>query len=194
MSGSNPSRPRWKRWWWVLGVTGLAAAVAAAVLMSAPDTSDPAATAVVGPRSGQRAPQATVVTAAGDQVSLTEPAGDVAVVSFMSPGCPSCAEEVPALREVAESFDDATVTVTIVDISGVPPEQFPSIVAEYRDELGGGDRLVYSFDPEFEAVRAYEVHALGTTVVIGPDGLVTFRDEQTSSAAMLQEAVDAAGS
>lgn len=194
MSASHSSRPRWKRWWVAVAAAVLAAAGASAVLMAPSATPDPASTAAVGSRPGQRAPQATVVTAAGDEVSLADPPGEVAVVSFMSPDCPSCAKEVPALREVAESVDAATVPVMIVDISGVPPEQFPGIVAQYRDELSGGERLVYSFDPEFEAVRAYDVRALGTTVVIGPDGLVTFRDEQASSATTLQQAVDAARS
>lgn len=192
MSGSGSSRRRWKRWWVVLAVAGLAAAGVAAVVVSRSATSEPASTAAVGSRPGQRAPQATVVTAAGEKVSLTDPPGRVAVVSFMSPDCPSCAKEVPALREVAESFDAATVTVMIVDVSGAPSEQFPSVIDRYR-ELGGGDRLLYSFDPEYEAVRAYDVRALGTTVVVDADGLVTFRDEQASSAVTLQEAV-AAGS
>lgn len=193
MSASGSSRPRGKRWWVAVAVATLAAAGAAAVLMTQSATPDPASTVAVGSSPGQRAPQATVITAAGDEVSLADPPGDVAVVSFMSPDCPSCAKEVPALREVAESFDAATVPVMIVDVSGVPPEQFPSIIARYR-ELGGGERLVYSFDPEFEAARAYDVRALGTTVVIGPDGLVTFRDEQASSAATLQQAVNTARS
>lgn len=79
-------------------------------------------------------------------------------------------------------------------MSGAPLEQAEAIGAYYRDRLGGGDELVYAVDPELEAVGAYEVRSLGTTVVLDGAGIVRFRDEATTSADTLRTAVKKASS
>lgn len=126
----------------------------------------------VGAHPGQRAPQVALRTAGGDadEVVLGGGGTDLVVASFLAPGCPSCGAEVPSLRKVREAFPNAQLKVVIVDMSGAPMEQADAIAAYYRDRLGGGDELVYAVDPQFDAVGAYEVRSLGTTVVLDGAG------------------------
>lgn len=78
-------------------------------------------------------------------------------------------------------------------MSGAPPAQAKTISAYYRDQLGGGPGLVYALDPQFTAVRAYQVRSLGTTVVIDDAGVVRFRDARTTSSDTLRAALQEAG-
>lgn len=80
--------------------------------------------------------------------------------------------------------------MVIVDVSGAPLDQAGAIAAYYREQLGGGEQLIYALDPEVEAVSAYEVRALGTTVVLDAEGTVRFRDERTTTTETLRAAVE----
>lgn len=73
----------------------------------------------------------------------------------------------------------------LVDIGDVPSEE---VLAYYKGELGGADHL-YAADIGFRVATLYEVFDLGTTIVIDPGGLITYRDAGTTSAAGMKEAI-----
>lgn len=71
----------------------------------------------------------------------------------------------------------------VVDVGGGPIEN----AVDYYRSVGGGEYL-YAADEGFRVADAYGVRALGTTVVIGPSGEVSFRDDGvTQSGALLEE-------
>ncbi len=73
------------------------------------------------------------------------------------------------------------MTVILIDLGGGP---IADAVAYYRS-VGAGDFFLYAADKGFRVAREYEVLSLGTTVVVDPRGIVTFRDSGPSSTELL---------
>jgi len=132
----------------------------------------PADTTVpIGSDPGEAAPDFAIATADRGAFRLSSYRGRTVVIDFLAPGCLDCTAEISALTKVWEVFRDEGVVVLVVDVGGLSPAQ----AAEYYRGLGGGD-LLYGEDRGFRVARAYEVIDLTSTLVIGPDGVVTFRD------------------
>lgn len=138
---------------------------------SLPSSSPPAGTVSVGTLPGQRAPDFTVTTTRGEAFRLSSHSGQVVVLSFLAPGCPSCAAEVPALTKAWEALRDKGVVVLVIDVSGGPVED----AVAYYHSVGGGDYL-YAADKGFRVAKEYGVLALGTTVIVDPAGIVSYLD------------------
>lgn len=166
--------------WLVFGA--LAVAAAAVVLLASPGGSPEVETA------GPPAPDVTLPVAGGSEFTLANHRGQVVVLDFMAPGCPSCAAEVPVLRKVAETFGDQVVVV-VVDVSGATAEYLEPLTDYYQEELGGGDQLVVGVDQGLKTAVDYEVQALGTTVVVDREGNIVFRDQETTPFEMLDAVV-----
>lgn len=127
----------------------------------APEGSDP----------GDPAPDFAIPTADGGTFRLSSYHGRTVVMDFLAPGCVDCTAEIATLTKTWEAFKDEGVVVLVVDVGAITPEQ----AAEYYRSLGGGD-LAYGEDRRFRVAQAYAVIELSTTLVIDPEGLVTFRD------------------
>lgn len=160
------------RRWLVFGALAVAAA-AALVLLASPGGSPDVETA------GPPAPDVALPVAGGSEFTLAGHRGQVVVLDFLAPGCPSCAAEIPSLRKVTEAFGDRVVVV-VVDVSGATAEYLEPLTDYYQEELGGGDRLVVGVDQELKTALDYEVQSLGTTVVVDQEGRILFRDQETT--------------
>lgn len=69
------------------------------------------------PLDGQPAPEFTLPTLEGEQVSLADHSGkDVIVLDFWASWCPPCRKGLPILDEVARDFQDRPVAVYAVNI------------------------------------------------------------------------------
>jgi peroxiredoxin len=128
-------------------------------------------TVAIGGDPGEAAPNFAITTADRGTFRLSSYRGRTVVMDFLAPGCLDCTAEISALTKTWEAFRDEGVVVLVVDVGGLSPER----AAEYYRGLGGGD-LLYGEDRGFRVARAYEVIDLTSTLVIGPDGVVTFRD------------------
>lgn len=80
----------------------------------------------------------------------------------------------------------------MVDVSGASTEYLQPLAAYYQQELGGGEQLVVGVDQGLKTARDYEVQALGTTVVVDRDGIIHFRDQQTTPSEILDAVVQEA--
>lgn len=141
----------------------------------------------VGAEPGRAAPDFALPAAGGGTFRLSARRGRVVVLDFLAPGCADCSIEVATLEAVARRFGGDGVEVVVVDVSGLPVEA----VAPYYRDLGGTD-LTYLGDRGFEAVRAYDVVSLGTTVIVDPRGAVAFRDGGFTPSNVLRREVLAA--
>lgn len=65
---------------------------------------------------GDRAPNFTVTTDTGKQISLRDFGGKVLVVNFWASWCPPCIEETPSLNEFAKMMADQGVVVLGVNV------------------------------------------------------------------------------
>ncbi len=65
---------------------------------------------------GDTAPNFTITTSAGDQVSPRNFGGKVLVLNFWASWCAPCVEEAPSLNEFAKTFKNAGVVVLGVSV------------------------------------------------------------------------------
>ena len=117
------------------------------------------------PQPGESAPEFTLTTFDGHQLSLQGLRGQVVVLNFWASGCAPCRHEAPALQEVWQSFQDRGVT--LVGLTFDDPEQASrSFVREFGLTFPNGA------DPEGRIAAAYGVTAVPETYIIGPSGRV----------------------
>lgn len=121
--------------------------------------------------AGRVAPAFAMRTIDGERVSLANQRGKVTVLEFLEPGCPSCTVDVAGLSEIAQE-DEGDVTILIADVGGLGAD---SLQGYYRGELGAPPELLIAADSGFKVAQKYNVQELGETVVIDPEGRVSWR-------------------
>jgi peroxiredoxin len=152
---------------WGIGAA-VAAALVVAVVLFAVFKPDPSSED--GAAGGPAAADFTVETVGGESFTLSEHRGEVVVVEFLAPGCPSCTVDVAALSKTAQQRPD--VTLLLADVSGRGPEFVRDF---YRGDLGASPELLLAPDAGFEVAKSYQATALGTTVVITPAGKISWK-------------------
>lgn len=100
------------------------------------------------PKIGEAAPDFSLRTIAGDELSLAGLRGGVLVLHFAATWCPFCAAEAPHLEKLHQDYRGRGVTVAIVDI-----KEPAAIVARNARKLG----LTFpvTLDPEGEVARKF---------------------------------------
>lgn len=76
----------------------------------------------------------------------------------------------------------------VVAVNIVPQNSLQQWQAFWKS-LGAGDVVWAQDTPDGQAVRAYNIQALGTTVIVGRDGRVVYRDAAATSYKKLQAEV-----
>ena len=148
----DPPKPLWRRGLRVtrdLIIAALVLMIALLVVgwLRAPDLPD-------------KAPQFTLATPDGSQVSLSDYRGKTVLLNFWATWCPPCRLEIPAFSRFAARNPDVVVL-------GLASDNDPKLVARAAEELGA-DYTVLLADPK--TLEAYGVTTFPTTVVVGPDG------------------------
>ena len=116
--------------------------------------------------AGSVAPDFELPDVNGDMVRLSDFAGRPVILNFWATWCAPCRVEMPALQEAQAEFgDDGPVVLTINQ------EESAERVTEFFDEVGL--TLPALLDAEAEVGMAYSAIFLPTTVIVGPDGIVS---------------------
>ncbi len=96
-----------------------------------PSTGAPSSRLGQAVRVGSPAPGFTLPDLDGDPLSLNMFRGDVVLINFWTTWCPPCREEMPALQEAYENYQDKGFTVLAVNWTQVDdPEQVEPFVRE----------------------------------------------------------------
>lgn len=74
--------------------------------------------------------------------------------------------------------------VLVIDVGGGP---IRDAVAFYRSV--GGQGLLYAEDTGFRVAKEYRVLSLGTTLILDPSGVVTFRDSGPTPTDVLEREI-----
>jgi peroxiredoxin len=137
------------------------------------DTTDPGgSTSVDVPAVGNPAPDFTLTTFSGDEITLSEQRGKVVIVNFWGSWCEPCKREMPAFQAYWESAPD---DVMMIGVGGKQDPQDRS--REFAEGFGitypigrdsGGDLVATG-----SIARDYTVTFYPMTYVISPNGVVS---------------------
>lgn len=162
-------------------------ALAATVMMSVGQDSQSPSPQAEAPTSGPSAPDFTLRTLGGETFSLADHRGEVVVVEFLAPGCPSCTVDLAGLGKAAEQKPD--VTLLVADVSGAEPAVLRDF---YRGEQAVGPEVLIAPDSGYKVSKAYGASALGHTVVITPAGTVSWKGRWAGDETQLLTQIDKA--
>jgi thiol-disulfide isomerase/thioredoxin len=133
------------------------AAAAAAVLAAAP---------TLAGSTGGPAPNFTLDSREGGQLSLSELEGQVVMINFWATWCAPCRQEMPLLEEIYQRYAPLGFTLLGVNV---------------EEDSAGADRWLREnvpvtfpilYDPENSVSELYDVNAMPTTVLVDRTGNV----------------------
>ena len=149
-----------------------------------------AGVAYLGFARGEKAPEVTFISIAGDKISTANLRGKVVMVNFWATSCTTCVKEMPAMVDTYNKFKGQGLEFVAVAMQYDPPNyvlnftetrKLPFIVA-----LDSGGDIAKSFG---------DVTLTPTTFVIGKDGTILKRyvgePDFTEVHALLQKALAA---
>jgi len=115
--------------------------------------------------AGDTAPNFTITTSAGDQISPRNFGGRVLVLNFWASWCPPCVEEAPSLNEFAKTLKDSGVVVL-----GVSVDRNAQAYANFIKRFG----VTYptALDPDEKLSYRYGTYKLPESYIIDHNGKV----------------------
>ena len=126
--------------------------------------------AIAGPETAQsvsgRAPDFTLTSTDGRQVSLADLSGHPLVINFWATYCPPCRTEMPLLERIVPT--GSGINLVLIDEG----EQAPAVRAFLSSVGITGPALL---DPDLGTGRAYGVLGFPTTVFVRADGTLEGR-------------------
>ena len=140
---------------------------------SSPTASAPTASASpdspavkVGTRIGYTAPDFTLQTIEGQQVSLSDYRGKPVILNFWASWCGPCRYEVPAFNSFYDKYGNEGVSILAVNTQDNPD----SALAYAKSD---GLKFTIPVDPRGQVSSLYNVRGLPTTYFIDKDGIIT---------------------
>lgn len=179
--------------WRQLGLVAGVVAVAALALFVAtrPIATDPASGGItdlsaatpflfgsptVGLAPGDAAPELSVkgpdgspaplLDLTGKPVRLADLRGRLVLLNFWATWCPPCQSETPVLRDLDAQYRSRGLSIVGIAVQETTPADVAAYAAKY------GITYTIGFDGAADVFHAYQVFALPTQVLIGPDGRV----------------------
>lgn len=113
--------------------------------------------------AGMPAPEFTLQSAEGSQVSLADFRGKKVVVNFWATWCPPCRSEMPDMEQIHKERND--VVVLAVNVQEAKPP-----VRDFADKYGLTFRI--PMDTAGEVTKTFGIQSLPTTFFIDPEGNV----------------------
>ncbi len=152
---------------WGAIVLGVAVLGGIWIALSQVPASATASGVIPSPRQGFAAPDFTLETLDGRQVTLSELRGKAVVVNLWASWCPPCRAEMPALQAAYEADRDRGLEILAVDMTWQDREED---ARQFVDDFG----LTFPIplDRDGTVARQYLMRALPSTFFVGPDGII----------------------
>ena len=127
------------------------------------------------PVSGEPARSLALPLASGGSFELAEQRGKVVILDFWASWGGPCRKALPRLDRLATEMQEAGLPVTVLTINTSEQERDPgrrtAFVLAQREAIGFS--LPVGIDIDGAAARAWGDNALPTTIIIGPDGVLS---------------------
>lgn len=117
-----------------------------------------------GPEVGKQAPDFTLGTMAGTEITLSELRGTPVVLNFWAIYCRPCRSELGYFEQVAEQ-SAGEVTIIAVNI-GETPSKIEQFFGDYKLHF------TVALDTDAQVSYKYNVYAIPTTFFIDSDGII----------------------
>ncbi len=134
---------------------------------------------------GDTAPDFTLKTIAGEEVSLASLTGKVVLLDFWATWCGPCKAAMPEMQKIADDYKDKGVVVYGVNVW----EKKEDAAKKYIESKGFTYPTLLSGD---DLAKAYGITGIPTLVVIGKDGKITETEVGFGGAEALRKAIDEA--
>jgi cytochrome c biogenesis protein CcmG/thiol:disulfide interchange protein DsbE len=152
--------------WMVLFTSALVLGTAW-TFVSIADEASTTSSHIASPRVGFLAPDFTLSTLDGDEVTLSDLQGNPVVLNLWASWCPPCRAEMPAIQKIYEQNLDRGLQVLAVNMT-------------YQDSPNAARSFVREFDLSFpvpldetgEVGKGYLMRALPSTFFIDREGII----------------------
>jgi peroxiredoxin len=118
-------------------------------------------------KTGQAAPQFTLLSLSGDSVRLGALRGHPVILKFWASWCPTCRTEMPELVKMRAVHRDAGLAVLAIN-----GEETAQKIHRYLAKLGIDSAITVLLDPKAHIGERYGVLTLPTTVFVDTGGVV----------------------
>jgi peroxiredoxin len=124
-----------------------------------------AAAVEVGAEIGKRAPDFTLPTIDGNQVSLSQFRGKIVMLNFWQSSCPSCTQETPYIQAVFNTWPNDKLQILAVSVN-----ERAVFVQTFLDSRGLTFPVL--LDSDGAVSNSYQVPAFPSTYFIDADGII----------------------
>lgn len=159
--------PPRKRRWEILMMVSLAAGILWTVASRVPSAVGAPLSSSPSPREGFLAPDFTLDTLDGGQVTLSELRGKIVIINLWATWCPPCRAETPALEKSYEQYKDSGVVLLGVNLTDQDSvSEVESFVQEFK--------LTYPIllDRDGSVSTLYQLRGLPTTYFVNRAGII----------------------
>lgn len=130
----------------------------------------------------------TVTTLTSERVPI--PAQQPTVMLFFTPGCASCEDAARAVVSASQLAAASEARFLAIDLD---PSGDPETINRFLAGVGGQD-LPAAVDRIAQLTQTFDVNALGTVVIVNPDGTVSYRAIEPSTDQIVHALLQGAGS
>ncbi|MDA0802780.1 MAG: TlpA disulfide reductase family protein [Planctomycetota bacterium] len=134
---------------------------------------------------GDAAPEFTLKTIAGEEVSLASLKGKVVLLDFWATWCGPCKAAMPEMQKIADDYKDKGVVVYGINVW----EKKEDAAKKYIESKGFTYPTLLSGD---DLAKQYGITSIPTLVVIGKDGKIAKTEVGFGGAEALRKAIDEA--
>ena len=127
-----------------------------------------AALCACGGDASSRAPDFSLASSDGGNVTLSAQKGRVVLVNFWATWCDSCKDELPVLQELQRAHAGDRFELLAVSVDDDPAKAVPRFAASHRMSFP----ILYA---DRRTMDAYAVRMLPTSYLIAPDGTIARR-------------------
>lgn len=122
---------------------------------------------IPAPKAGFLAPDFTLSTLGGDDVTLSDLRGQAVIINVWASWCSPCRAEMPALESIYQEYGDEGIVLLAVNATN---QDNLNQAITFADELGLSFPIL--IDEQGVVSRLYQVSALPSTFFIRPDGTI----------------------
>jgi cytochrome c biogenesis protein CcmG/thiol:disulfide interchange protein DsbE len=137
------------------------------IFFSRVPTGGGAAGEIATPHQGFHAPDITLTTLDGREVSLFELRGRPVILNFWATWCPPCRAEMPAFQKVFGDYSDQGLIILAINSTG---QDSPTAIQEFQKLYNLSFPIL--LDLEGIATNNYHISALPTSFFIDREGVI----------------------